>query len=102
MSESYGRNIAIARALGVLSPYSISTTSPGAGAAAMALRARAHVEEHYAQERVAALLELGMGFHPDFTGRQNAVMAAQLLGLQAQRFGQGGGFVVLHVADYDP
>jgi lipopolysaccharide transport system ATP-binding protein len=30
--------------------------------------------------RVAALLELGMGFHPDFTGRQNAYMAAQLLG----------------------
>ncbi|MDD2547725.1 MAG: ABC transporter ATP-binding protein, partial [Burkholderiaceae bacterium] len=33
------------------------------------------------QGRVAALLELGMGFHPDFTGRQNAWMAAQLLGL---------------------
>lgn len=33
--------------------------------------------------RVAALLELGMGFHPDFTGRQNAFMAGQLLGLQA-------------------
>lgn len=33
------------------------------------------------QGRVAALLELGMGFHPDFTGRQNVVMAAQLLGL---------------------
>ncbi|MES2115239.1 MAG: ABC transporter ATP-binding protein [Pseudomonadota bacterium] len=31
--------------------------------------------------RVAALLELGMGFHPDFTGRQNAYMAGQLLGL---------------------
>ena len=30
---------------------------------------------------VAALLELGMGFHPEFTGRQNAFMAAQLLGL---------------------
>ena len=29
---------------------------------------------------VAALLELGMGFHPDFTGRQNAIMAGQLLG----------------------
>jgi len=25
--------------------------------------------------RVAALLELGMGFHPDFSGRQNAIMA---------------------------
>lgn len=30
--------------------------------------------------RVAAMLELGMGFHPDFSGRQNAVMAGQLLG----------------------
>jgi lipopolysaccharide transport system ATP-binding protein len=34
--------------------------------------------------RVAALLELGMGFHPDFTGRQNAVMAGHLLGMSAQ------------------
>ncbi|MGF6210324.1 ABC transporter ATP-binding protein [Comamonas sp. 4034] len=32
--------------------------------------------------RVAALLELGMGFHPDFTGRQNVFMAGQLLGLR--------------------
>ena len=31
--------------------------------------------------RVAALLELGMGFHPDFTGRQNAYMAGQLAGM---------------------
>lgn len=30
---------------------------------------------------VAALLELGMGFHPDFTGRQNVFMAGQLLGI---------------------
>lgn len=31
--------------------------------------------------KVAALLELGMGFHPDFTGRQNVFMAAQLQGM---------------------
>ncbi len=34
--------------------------------------------------RVAALLELGLGFHPDFTGRQNVVMAGQLLGYSLQ------------------
>lgn len=33
-----------------------------------------------ASGRVAALLELGIGFHPDFTGRQNVYMAGQLLG----------------------
>ena len=38
--------------------------------------------------RVAALLELGMGFHPDFTGRQNAIMAGQLLGLSGQEIDQ--------------
>lgn len=34
--------------------------------------------------RVAALLELGMGFHPDFTGRQNVFMAGQLLGMTVE------------------
>lgn len=34
--------------------------------------------------RVAALLELGMGFHADFTGRQNAIMAGQLIGYQVE------------------
>lgn len=34
--------------------------------------------------RVAALLELGMGFHADFTGRQNAYMAGQLIGLSSE------------------
>jgi lipopolysaccharide transport system ATP-binding protein len=33
------------------------------------------------QGRVAAMLELGMGFDPDFTGRQNAYMAGQLAGI---------------------
>jgi lipopolysaccharide transport system ATP-binding protein len=31
--------------------------------------------------RVAGLLELGVGFHPEFTGRENAVISCQLLGL---------------------
>lgn len=34
--------------------------------------------------RIAALLELGMGFHPDFTGRQNVLMAGQLIGLTVE------------------
>lgn len=34
--------------------------------------------------RVAALLELGMGFHPDFTGRQNVFMSGSLLGLKSE------------------
>ncbi|MEE3632492.1 O8 family O-antigen export ABC transporter ATP-binding subunit, partial [Escherichia coli] len=35
--------------------------------------------------RVAALLELGMGFHSDFTGRQNVYMSGQLLGLSSEK-----------------
>lgn len=55
------------------------------------------------QGRVAALLELGMGFHPEFTGRQNALMAGQLLGLdlaeveaampEIERFADIGDFI---------
>ena len=32
--------------------------------------------------RVASLLELGLGFHPEFTGRQNIKIAAQMLGIK--------------------
>ena len=44
------------------------TTQPSAGT----------VERHGV---VASILELGMGFHPEFTGRENARMNAALLGL---------------------
>jgi lipopolysaccharide transport system ATP-binding protein len=47
------------------------TTQPTTGSVAM-------------QGSVAALLELGMGFHPDFTGRQNVYMSGQLLGLTVE------------------
>lgn len=36
--------------------------------------------------RLAALLELGAGFNPDFTGRENAILNAALLGFSRQEF----------------
>ncbi len=38
--------------------------------------------------RVAALLELGMGFHPDFTGRQNVYMGGQISGLFTEQISE--------------
>ena len=34
--------------------------------------------------RIAALLELGSGFNPDFTGRENVYLNASVLGLSQQ------------------
>ena len=35
--------------------------------------------------RLAALLELGAGFHPDMTGRENVFMNASILGLSTKQ-----------------
>lgn len=37
---------------------------------------------------VSALLELGMGFHPEFTGRQNVFMSGQLMGMTTSQLAQ--------------
>ncbi|HYN20019.1 MAG TPA: ABC transporter ATP-binding protein, partial [Thermoanaerobaculia bacterium] len=34
--------------------------------------------------KIASILELGSGFHPDFTGRQNVVLNAAMLGLSEE------------------
>lgn len=46
------------------------------------------------QGRVASLLELGMGFHPDFTGRQNIVFNARFLGLSDEEIRERMGAIV--------
>ena len=38
--------------------------------------------------RIAALLELGAGFNPEFTGRENARLNAQILGVSGAKFDQ--------------
>ena len=38
--------------------------------------------------RIAALLELGAGFNPEFTGRENVLMNAAILGLRQQEIDQ--------------
>lgn len=38
--------------------------------------------------RVAALLELGAGFNPEFTGRENVYMSGQILGLTGEQIAQ--------------
>jgi lipopolysaccharide transport system ATP-binding protein len=56
--------------------------------------------------RVAALIELGAGFHPDFTGRENLVLAGVMHGLTreqvAERFDQIVSFAELEDVIDDP
>ncbi len=60
--------------------------------------------------RVAALLELGLGFHPDLTGKENVIIYGQLLGLSQgqieqllpsiEEFAEIGNFIDLPVRIY--
>ena len=60
--------------------------------------------------RVAAILELGIGFHPEFTGRENTLMAGQLLGYSSaeiaermadiEAFAEIGSYIDLPVRTY--
>jgi lipopolysaccharide transport system ATP-binding protein len=56
--------------------------------------------------RVAALIELGAGFHPDFTGRENVVLGGVMLGLSraeiAARFDAIVRFAELEAVIDDP
>jgi ABC-2 type transport system ATP-binding protein len=44
--------------------------------------------------RLAALLELGTGFHPDLTGRENVYLNASILGLSREQTGRCVGAIV--------
>jgi lipopolysaccharide transport system ATP-binding protein len=50
---------------------------------------------------VAAILELGLGFHPEFTGRENAILYASLLGLSREAIA-GRLDEILEFADLGP
>jgi len=68
------------------------------------------IGEIKANGRVSALLELGAGFHPDFTGRQNIYINARLLGLTDEevddrfeeivRFAELGSFIDSPIRTY--
>ena len=44
--------------------------------------------------RVAALLELGSGFHPDYTGRENIMLSSALVGLSRREMLQRVGAII--------
>jgi lipopolysaccharide transport system ATP-binding protein len=50
--------------------------------------------------RVAALLELGSGFNPEFTGRENVFMNAAVLGLSSEEIAHRYEDIVLAVGDF--
>ena len=51
---------------------------------------------------VSALLELGLGFHPDFTGRQNVYMSGQLLGYTTEEINSLSGVKLYDEIVVDP
>ena len=63
-----------------------------------------------AEGRIAALLELGAGFNPEFTGRENVLMSAEIMGLsrkeveaalpRVEAFAEIGEFMARPVKEY--
>lgn len=63
-----------------------------------------------AQGRIAALLELGAGFNPEFTGRENVFLNGEILGIsrgemervfpQIERFAEIGAYIERPVKEY--
>src|ERR1700691_739083 len=65
-----------------------------------------------ARGRIAALLELGAGFNPEFTGRENVFLNGEILGIprremervfpQIEKFAEIGSFLDRPVKEYSP
>jgi len=63
---------------------------------------RPTIGSYEAGGRIAALLELGIGFHPEFTGRQNVYMAGSIIGLSTSNVDSLFGAIVdfAEIGDY--
>ncbi|MGV6809816.1 MAG: ABC transporter ATP-binding protein [bacterium] len=50
------------------------------------IKSESEKNQRIVQGKVSAILELGGGFHPEFTGRENAKLGLALMGVEAQHY----------------